>query len=158
MALRKHAIRFLFNKGHVRVCACVFVRRTQSKEHRIFKPLYASECTVLWLQNCCEAAVVSLACQLTPSALHMKEPVCVGGQEKERTNVVCGGRAGTAVYLSPPCRNLYRTLRALIKDHTEVCSIALPRAQRQNKNPGTHIRGTYVINDDGLLDAGKTCL
>lgn len=106
---------------------------------------------MLWLQNSCETAVVSLACQLTPSALHMKEPACVGGQEKERKNEGCGGRAGTAVYLSPPCRNLYRTLRALIKDQTMVCSTTLTHTHRQNKNPGTHISGTYVIKPNRAL-------
>lgn len=50
-------------------------------------------CVLMWLQDCCEAALVSLACQLTPSALHMKGPGCVGGQ-KER-----GGRGWLCIYL-----------------------------------------------------------
>lgn len=82
------------------------------------QPLLVCVCVLMWLQDCCEAALVSLACQLTPSALHMKGPGCVGGQEKER------GGPGMAVYLSPPCRNLYCTLSALIKDH----SVALARS------------------------------
>lgn len=46
--------------------------------------VYTRVCVLMWLQDCREAALVSLACQLTPSALHMKGPGCVGGQEKER--------------------------------------------------------------------------
>lgn len=60
----------------------------------------ASVCVLMWLQDCCEAALVSLACQLTPSALHMKGPGCVGGQEKERTRAVEGGcRGRLCIYL-----------------------------------------------------------
>lgn len=43
----------------------------------------------------------------------------------ERKNAGCGGRVGTVVYLSPPYKNLYHTLRALIKDHTVVCTLSL---------------------------------
>lgn len=56
-------------------------------------------CVVKWLRDCCEAALVSLACQLTPSALHMKGPGCVGGQEKERARHVEGGRGRLCIYL-----------------------------------------------------------
>ena len=56
-------------------------------------------CVVMWLEDCCEAALVSLACQLTPSALHMKGPGCVGGQEKERTRDVEGVRGRLCIYL-----------------------------------------------------------
>lgn len=85
--------------------------------HSIYTYTCACVCVVMWLQDCCETALVSLACQLTPSALHMKGPGCVGGQEKERRRNV-EGNWGTVVYLSPPCRNLYHTLSALIKDHS----------------------------------------
>lgn len=61
--------------------------------------VYKRARVVLWLQDSCEAALVSLACQLTPSALHMKEPGCVGGQEKERTKDVEGGRGQLCIYL-----------------------------------------------------------
>lgn len=43
----------------------------------------------------------------------------------ERKNEGCGGGPVTAVYLSPPCRNLYRTLSALIRDHSMVLSVTL---------------------------------
>lgn len=84
----------------VRVCLCVCGGGNPSKVHAdIQVTVYKRARVVLWLQDCCEAALVSLACQLTPSALHMKEPGCVGGQEKERTKDVEGGRGQLCIYL-----------------------------------------------------------
>lgn len=69
----------------------------------ISKPLYVPmcvcTCVVMWLQDCCEAALVSLACQLTPSALHMKGPGCVGGQGKERRKNAEGAGGWLCIYL-----------------------------------------------------------
>lgn len=83
----------------VRVCLCVCGGGGTPQKCTPISIVYKRARVVLWLQDCCEAALVSLACQLTPSALHMKEPGCVGGQEKERTKDVEGGRGQLCIYL-----------------------------------------------------------
>ncbi len=67
--------------------------------HGDIPSLYMCACVVMGLQDCCETTLVSLACQLTPSALHMKGPGCVGGQEKERAMDVEDGRGRLCIYL-----------------------------------------------------------
>ena len=85
---------------------------------------------LLWSSPCLISMSIDSIC-----FAHERARMC--RRTGERKNEGCGGGPGTAVYLSPPCRNLYRTLSALIKDHSvgfslsplafsPLCSLSLP--------------------------------
>lgn len=72
---------------------------------------------LLWSSPCLISMSIDSIC-----FAHERARMC--RRTGERKNEGCGGGPGTAVYLSPPCRNLYRTLSALIKDHSVGLSLS----------------------------------
>lgn len=134
--------------------------------HCIYTYTHTCMCVVMWLQDCCEAALVSLACQLSPSALHMKGPGCVGGQEKEK-----GGWGRLCIYLHlvgicivlliritvwrllpfSLCLQMWTTVgcnvqeyHLYVKDNANIWEFTVQLMSFMSHNPKIHLANTFI--------------